>query len=110
MKNRIFIIRLVHSIIYFFMIACLGYILYCAIVGRYDWTLLIAVAAIVIEGLILILNRGRCPLTNLAEKHGAASGSVTDLFLPMWFARNTFRIATIIFIIELIWLAIGYFT
>ncbi len=30
----------------------------------------------------------RCPLTQLAERLGAESGSVTDLWLPRWFARN----------------------
>jgi hypothetical protein len=92
------------------MVACLAYILYCAIAGRYDWTLLIALAAIFIEGLVLLLNRGRCPFTTLAEKHGAASGAVTDLFLPEWLSRHTFKVSTTLFIIELIWLVIGYFS
>lgn len=29
-----------------------------------------------------------CPLTPLAERYGARRGSVTDIFLPDWFARN----------------------
>ena len=28
------------------------------------------------------------PLTQLAEDFGAADGSVTDIWLPRWFARN----------------------
>jgi hypothetical protein len=109
-KQKVFIIKLVHSIIYFFMVACLIYILYCAIARRYDWTLLVALGAILFEGLVLLINRGTCPFTPLAEKYGAARGSVTDLFLPEWLSRHTFRISTIVFIIELIWVAIGYFT
>jgi hypothetical protein len=27
-------------------------------------------------------------MTGLAERAGAASGSVTDIYLPTWFARN----------------------
>lgn len=109
-EDKVFIVKLVHSIIYFFMVACLCYIFYCALTGRYDWTLLIALIAICVEGLVLLLNRGRCPFTPLAEKYGAAHGAVTDLFLPMWCARHTFSISTTVFIIELVWLAIGYFT
>jgi hypothetical protein len=30
----------------------------------------------------------RCPMTGMAERAGAASGSVTDIYLPAWFARN----------------------
>lgn len=108
-QKTIFAIKFVHSIIFFFMVACLGYILYCAIIHRYDWTLLLALMAIFIEGLALLLNRGRCPLTSLAERHGAANGAVTDIFLPEWLTRHTFKISTTLFIIELIWLAWGYF-
>ncbi len=107
--KKIFTIKFIHSIIFFFMVACLAYILYCAIAGRYDWTLLVALAAIFVEGLALLLNRWRCPLTSLAEKYGAASGAVTDIFLPEWLTRHTFKVSTALVIIELIWLAWGYF-
>jgi hypothetical protein len=108
-KQKFLAIRIVHSIVYFFMMACLGYIFYCAIVKRYDWILLVSLIAIIIEGAVIFINRCNCPLTAFAEKYSSNKGSVTDLFLPEWCARNTFKIATIVFIIELIWLAIGYF-
>jgi hypothetical protein len=107
-QQKFFIIRFVHSIIYFLMVACLSYLAYCAIAGRYDWTLLIALGAITVEGLVLLFNRGACPMTPLAGKYSDQRGSVTDLFLPDWCARHTFTIATIVFIIEVIWLASGY--
>jgi len=107
-EKRIFYIKLFHSIIFLFMVACLAYIFYCAVVGRYDWTLLVALSAIVFEGLVLLINRGRCPFTNLAEKYGDKHGAVTDLFFPMWCARHTFSVSTTLFIIELVWLAWGY--
>ena len=109
-KQKVFIIKFVHSVVYFFMVACLVYIFYCAVARRYDWTLLIALAGIVLEGVTLIINKGTCPFTPLAEKYGAEHGAVTDLFLPNWCARHTFKISTVVFIIELIWLAAGYFT
>ena len=33
-------------------------------------------------------NGFRCPLTELAERYGAEHGSVTDIYLPGWFAHN----------------------
>jgi hypothetical protein len=108
--KRLFAIKFVHSFIFIIMVICLFYILYCAIAGRYDWTLLVALIIIFLEGLALLFNRGRCPLTTLAENYGAASGSVTDIFLPDWLTRHTFKVSTTLFIMELIWLAIGYFT
>ncbi len=108
--KKIFAIKFIHSVIFIFMVACLVYILYCAVAGRYEWTLLAALAAIFIEGLALLLNHGRCPLTSLAEKYGAANGAVTDIFLPDWLTRHTFKISMVLVAIELIWLAWGYFT
>ena len=108
-NNKVFTIKLVHSVIFFFMVACLCYILYCGIARRYDWTLLVALGAICLEGLALLFNRGKCPFTDLAEKYGAASGTVTDIFLPMWFTRHVFKIAVVVVIIELILLGVGYY-
>lgn len=108
--RKIFFIKLIHSIVFFFIVACLVYIFYCAVVERYDWTLLIALAAVVVEGLVLFVNRGNCPFTSLARKYGDADGSVTNLFIPLWFARRTFTIGITIFVIELVWLAWGYWS
>jgi len=109
-RKKIFAVKLVHSVIFFFMVACLGYILYCAIVRQYDWTLFIVLIAIAVEGLVLLLNHGKCPFTDLARKYGDTNGSVTDIFLPMWCARHTFKVSMAVVVIEGIWLAWGYFS
>jgi len=110
MLNRLFVIKVVHTVVFYFMCACLLYILYCGITGTFNWALLVAIAAIFLEGLALLLNRGRCPFTTLAEKHGAGKGSVTDMFLPLCIARNVFRVSTVLFSFELALLAFRYFT
>jgi len=109
-KKKIFVIKSIHSILFFFMVFCLFYILYCAISRTYDWTLLIAAGVIALNGLSLVFNRGRCPLTTLAEKCGAEKGSVTDIFLTAWCARYVFKFFTVLFAIEVIWVSFGYFT
>ena len=91
------------------MSACLAYVLYCGITKTYNWTLLLAIGAILIEGLALVLNHGRCPLTTLVEKYGAEKGSVTDIFLPGWIARNIFKGSTVLFSVGIILLAFRYF-
>jgi hypothetical protein len=107
--RKIFFIKLVHSVIFFFMVACLVYVFYCALAHRYDWALLLALIALATEGLALLLNQGRCPLADLARKHGDPNDKVTDIFLPLWCAPYTFKVSTVVVIIELIWLAWGYF-
>ncbi len=110
MFNRVFFIKLFHTLIFFFMSACLLYILYAGVTKTFNWILLIAVIAIFIEGIALILNKWRCPLATLAEKYGAENGSVTDIFLPTWIARNVFIVSIILFSAELVLLGFRYFT
>lgn len=109
MNRKVFIIKLVHSLIFWFQLACLGYILYAIIFRAFNWFLIIPIASILLNGVALSLNKGRCPFTNLAEKYGAESGSVTDLFLPDCIARNIFRFCGPFFVLEMIALAIRYF-
>jgi len=68
-----------------------------------------AIGAIMIEGLALMLNGGRCPFTIMAEKAGAIKGSVTDLLLPEWLSRHTFKVSTVLFICELIVLGVRFY-
>ena len=110
MLKKIFLIKLFHTLIFFFMVTCLMYILYSGISKTFNWVLLLALLAIFVEGLALLLNKGRCPLTTLAEKYGAEKGSVTDIFLPDWISRKVFRMSIVLFSAALTLLAFRYFT
>ena len=108
--NKLFLIKAVHSLIFWFQVACLAYLLYAGITATFNWLVPVAIASIVLNGVLLLLNKGRGPFTTLAERQGAASGSVTDIFLPDRVARNIFRVSTPIFIGEVILLSVRYFT
>ena len=110
MKSGIVIIKAIHSLIFFYMAACLVYILYAAIAGDFSVILVIALLSIVFEGAVLLLNKGTCPLRSLAEKYGSENGAVTDIFLPGFIARNIFRVSFPLFILEVIFLAARYTT
>ena len=108
-NKKVFAIKFIHSILFWLMVFCLFYILYGAITRTYDWTLLTAIGVIIIDGLAIVLNHGRCPLTTLAEKHGAENGAVTHLFMPQWMARYVFKFSAVLFTAEVAWIGIGYF-
>ena len=109
MLRKLFFIKSVHTAIFFFVAACLAYILYAGIMRTYNWYLAIAIGTVFIEGLALLFNHWQCPLTSLARKYGDPKGSVTDIFLPAWCARNVFKFCIVLFIAELILLGFGYF-
>ncbi len=86
------------------------YLLFAGITDTFNIFTLVALASILLNGLLLLLNRGRCPFTTLAESQGAKKGSVTDIFLPDRIARNIFRVSLPLFIAELILLAVRFYT
>ena len=99
-----------HSMVAFFMLACLIYILYAGVTATFNIALMVAVATILIEGAAISLNRWQCPLSSLAEKYGAEKGSVADIFLPGIIARNLFKWSPFVFGAELILLGVRHFT
>jgi hypothetical protein len=108
MRSKLFIIKFVHSLIFWWQVICLGYLLFACIAKTFNLFVLLAIISILLNGLLLLLNKGRCPFTIMAENQSATKGSVTDIFLPDCVARNIFRVATPLFIIELILLALCY--
>ncbi len=81
-------IKAVHTLAWFSIEACMVYVLYSGFARRSDRRAGIAAAVVAAETVIFAGNGFRCPLTQVAERLGAEHGSVTDIYLPGWFARN----------------------
>jgi hypothetical protein len=86
--RRLRLIRGVHTAVWFSIEYCVGYLLWAGVTGRSDRRAGAAAAVVAGECLVFAAGGFRCPLTGLAERAGATSGSVTDIYLPAWFARN----------------------
>jgi Polyketide cyclase / dehydrase and lipid transport len=81
-------VKAVHTLAWFSIEACMVYVLYAGFARRSDRRAGIAAAVVATETLIFAGNGFHCPLTQVAERLGAERGSVTDIYLPRWFARN----------------------
>src|SRR6266566_9172557 len=81
-------VKAVHSLLYLSIEFCMGYLIYTGLKGREDRRTAMAAGVVGAESLIFLGNRCRCPLTGLAENLGAASGSVTDIYLPGFLASH----------------------
>jgi hypothetical protein len=86
--RRLALIRSVHTAAWFSIEFCVGYLLWSSATGRSDRRAAGAAAVVAGECLVFAADGFRCPMTGLAERAGATSGSVTDIYLPQWFARN----------------------
>ena len=70
-------VKLVHTLIFVVLSACVLYILASGAFNRITVWTWGAVVAIVVEGLVLAASGGKCPLTAMAERLGAVDGSVS---------------------------------
>lgn len=84
----LFGIKAVHTLIFASMSWAVLYTLYSGLANRVSRTTGVAVAAVLGEAIIYGSNGWICPLTKVAERLGAANGTVGDIFLPQWFARR----------------------
>ena len=81
-------VKVVHTVAWASIEACVGYLLWSGATGRSDRRAAVAAAVVTGECLVFAADGFRCPLTQLAEDAGAPRGSVTDIYLPRWFARS----------------------
>jgi hypothetical protein len=81
-------IKAIHTAAWFSIESCMLYVLYSGFTRRSDQRAAIAAGVVAAETLVFAGNGFRCPLTDMAEHLGAEQASVTDIYLPRWFARN----------------------
>ncbi len=91
-KITIFQIKLVHTVIFWILSACVVFTLVSGVTGRLSTWTWVAVGLLAVESVVLTAAGWVSPLTILAERQGATQGSVADLFLPKWAADRIFPV------------------
>jgi len=86
-KVAIYIIRSIHGLITAFFISCLGYIYYTGLTNRPDPLAYAACVAILVEGAVVMLNKGNCPL-GVIHKNVGDNKTFFELFLPKSVAKQ----------------------
>ena len=87
-RGLLFGIRAVHSAIFLAELGSIGWLVLSGLVDRRDRSVAVAAGLVAVESAVFVLNDHVCPLTPLAERHGARSGGVSDIFLPDAVART----------------------
>jgi hypothetical protein len=85
---RVVVVKTVHTAVFFAELSAICWLVVTGLTGRRDRTVAVAAGAVAAEGAVFVANRGVCPLTPLAERYGAANGSVSDIYLPTAIART----------------------
>jgi hypothetical protein len=99
-------IILVHTLVFFELSASAIYLLVSTMINRRTRWTTVAALSLAVESAILVAFGWSCPLRIWAERLGAESGSVTDIYLPKWLAERIFIIFTPIMVAGYLGLAI----
>ncbi len=106
MEKKLFIIKLLHTIIWSFYVMVIFYILYSGIFNKISIFTYVAIGLVVLEGLILIAFKWRCPLTVVGYKYSETKEMGFDIFIPKWLAKHNKTIFTLTFVAGLIAVAL----
>lgn len=80
-------IKLLHTVVWVFFVACIALIPLAAFAGRFIWVAVFS-ALVWLECAVLAVNRGRCPLTDVAARHTGERQANFDIYLPERLARH----------------------
>lgn len=96
------LIKTVHTFTWLIMTSAVFYTLFCGITGKFNNLLWFAIGLIILEGTILLFNKGNCPLTNLAKKYTRNKSYNFDIYIPNWLAKINKTTFGTLFLIGLI--------
>jgi hypothetical protein len=102
-------IKLLHTLIWAIFAGSILALPVAAWALRFDWAGVLT-ALVLIECLVLALNRGRCPLTVLAARFTPERVDNFDIYLPTWLARYNKRIFGTLFIVSELFMAWRWIT
>jgi hypothetical protein len=87
-RFMLFAIKSIHSIAFLVIASSIVVVLVDGLRGRPRRRTGLSAGIALAECAVFAGNGFVCPLTPVAERYGAERGSVSDIFLPDWLARN----------------------
>jgi cbb3-type cytochrome oxidase subunit 1 len=103
------LIKLVHTIVWAFFVACILGIFWAAQRERFDWALWL-IGAVLVEVVVLAVNRLRCPLTPIAARYTEERAANFDIYLPLFVARFNKEIFGSLFVLGVAYTAYRWFS
>lgn len=103
--TRLVQLKLAHTVVWLFLVACIVGMPVAALRNHFGWAAILGSITIV-EGLVLIANGWRCPITDIAARYTDDRTENFDIYMPVWLARHNKTIFTAIFaagLVVVIW-------
>jgi hypothetical protein len=91
-------VKLLHTAVWLFFEGCIVAIPVAGALRQFRWAAAFS-GAVLLECAILALNRGRCPLTDVAARHTDERAANFDIYLPEWLAQYNKEIFGTLFVL-----------
>ncbi len=98
-ESKLKVIKFIHTLVWVFFNVVIFFMLYSVLIDHLDKWLWIGYAIVLMECIILLIYKFKCPLTYIARKYSDSSLDNFDIYLPNWLARNNKTIYSIILIL-----------
>ena len=85
--TKLTFIKMIHTFIWIFFNVVISYLLYAVITDKIDKWIWIGLGLFLVEGLVLLIFKMKCPLTIIARKYSGSIKDNFDIYLPNWLAR-----------------------
>jgi hypothetical protein len=96
------VVKAIHTLVWAIMASAVFYVLYVGVSGEKQGFVWLAVGLIGLETGVLLINRWRCPLSDVAARYTEEQRDNFDIYLPQWLARHNKTIFGIMFGIGLL--------
>ena len=95
--NKLNIIKFIHTIVWGIFAVAILYVCYAGIFDKITRLVWFCIAAVLIEAVVLLINKWKCPFTSLCYKYTSNHTVGFDIFLPVWLAKHNKVIFTTLF-------------
>lgn len=99
---RLFL-RLVHFLIVIYLVSGIFYIYYCAFTKTVNSLLLLFVISLIVEGIIIYVNKGNCPFGYFQRMYGD-NKPFFELILPKRYAKKAVKFFAVLTLLGLLFL------
>jgi hypothetical protein len=97
--NALVAIKLLHTAVWAVLAGCILALPITRLLHRFHWAIILTVIVLAECG-VIALNKGRCPLANLAARFTEDRADNFDIYLPDWVARHNKAIFGTLFVVN----------
>lgn len=101
------LLKVAHTLIWAFFVACILGMPLASWRGEHGVAAGLALL-VALEGVVLALNHGRCPITGVAARYTTDRQDNFDIYLPLWLARHNKTIFGALYLAGLVFGAVRW--